>query len=92
MTKLYYQALSDEIFNDMKKCAIETWTEVAHDPFYLKGKVEYVGRLTNVGDNFMTIFAMFDIHNQRICGAKLTRETRLALNERLIDGGNDYLI
>ena len=92
MTRLYYTAPSDEAFEDMKSCALETWREVAEHPSYLEEKVSYVSEIRNIGDNFMTIFAMFDDGNQRICGAKLKQETKDELNKRLIDGGSEYAI
>ena len=66
--KLYYQAPSDEIFNDMKQAAITVWKEVAHHPSYLKEKLDRIDRMQNISDNFMTILAMFDSNNMQRVG------------------------
>lgn len=41
----------------------------------------------------MYMVAMFDINNQSILAMKLNRETRLAVRERMFDGGQpEYMI
>lgn len=86
MARLYYTAPSDGLFQDIKECAIELWSTM--------GDEEKIGRIRdmgNISDNFMYILAMFDQINQRILFRKLKDETRHAVNERMVDGGNSPL-
>lgn len=90
MTRLYYTAPQDHCFEDLKKSAMQVWEEVASDPSYLEEKVDKIKNITNMGDNFMYIFAMFDTNNQRTCALFLKPETIEELRIRLIDGGMPY--
>lgn len=96
MSKLYYTAPSDELFNELKEKAIELWTErypADKSPFYAEEKVDRIKDLQNVQDNFMYMVAMFDENNQRLLASKLSVEARAAVRERMIDGGmpDEYL-
>ena len=96
MTKLYYEAPNDEIFNEVKKACIDLWIETYPEetsPYYAKEKVSEIEPLQNVSDNVMSIIARFDSNNMRNLAEKLSSEARLALRERMIDGGNpEYTI
>ena len=76
--------------------AMELWKEVDSDNDkygYATEKINRIKDIQNVGDNFMYIVAMFDIDNQRLLANRLAEETRTAIRERMIDGGNpSYLI
>ncbi len=92
MTKLYYTAPSDEIFNEVKKASMDLWTErypEATNPYYAKEKVSEIERLQNVGDNMMSIVARFDSQNMRLLAEKLSVEASKAIGDRMIDGGNE---
>ena len=89
MSRLYYTAPTDEIFEDMKSGALKIWKQVAQDPRYLSEKTSRVEQIGNIGDNFMYILAMFDINNQRLLVNILREDTKDAVRERLIDGGNE---
>lgn len=93
MTRLYYTAPSDELFEENKAACIQVWKEVSRDRFYMEEKVKSVEKMTNIGDNFMTMVAFFDQKNQFRLADKLSPECRTAIRERMIDGGHpDYLI
>ncbi len=96
MSKLYYTAPNEEQFEEMKAKAIELWTErypADKSPFYAEEKVNRIKDIQNVQDNFMYMVAMFDSNNQALLAEKLSPETRMAVRERMIDGGNpEYLI
>lgn len=96
MTKLYYTAPSDESFEDLKTQAMLLWPKIDSDNDaygYATEKINQIKDIRNVGDNFMYIFAMFDVGNQRKLGAILKEETKKEVNERLIDGGSpEYLL
>lgn len=93
---LYYEAPTNEQFNELKSKAIELWTErypPEKSPFYAEEKVNRIKDIKNVEDNFMYIVAMFDQNNQRLLANKLSSETSLAVRDRMISGGQpEYLI
>lgn len=85
--KLYYIAPDDAIFEEMKKCAIKVWGKYSDEFGYRSSKVKRIENLENIRDNFMYIFAMFDIRNQleilKIASEELQEEihARLSLHE-----------
>jgi len=97
MTKLYYTPPRQELFEAVKSRAMELWKEVDTDNDkygYATSKINQIKDIENVGDNFMYIVAMFDINNQRKLADRLAQETRDAVRERMIDGGNpeEYIV
>lgn len=70
----YYKAPSDEIFNEIKKKAIEIWQTYDDTYGYASEKIGYVEKITNVKDNWGTIVGMFDATNQNKLMAKLSPE------------------
>ncbi len=86
--KLYYTAPKDEQFNELKEKAIEIWKTYDDTHGYSSGKIDRIKDIKNFRDNFMYIVAMFDIQNQVKLAEKLSKETRIAVRERMIDGGN----
>lgn len=91
---LYYTAPSNECFEELKARAIQIWESYdAESPQYATEKVSRIFSITNVDDNFMYIFAMFDVNNQRRVVDGLSDATKDALRERLVDGGQpEFLI
>lgn len=64
MNKLdYYKAPSQEIFEDIKRGCLEIW-DTYGEP-YATEKKELVNMFTNMGDNCLTMVAMFDVHNMK---------------------------
>ena len=97
MTRLYYTAPSDEVFDEVKKASIALWTErypEATSPYYAKEKCDEIEPLQNIQDNVMSIVARFDSENMRFLAEKLSLEARAAIRERMIDGGNplEYIV
>jgi hypothetical protein len=88
MAKLYYTPPSEECFEELQRESIRVWQEYDDTYGYASGKVNRIKDLENVGDNFMYIFAMFDILNQSKVAQYLSIETKKALKERMIDGGH----
>lgn len=88
MDSLYYQPPSDEIFENMRHCAMIVWNRKDNTYGYVDEKLARIKDIKNVQDNFMYIFAMFDLGNQRECSFLLEDETKDALRARLRDGGN----
>ena len=86
--KLYYTPPTDEQFNELKEKAIEIWQGYDDAHGYATEKINAIKDIKNVSDNFMYIVAMFDIFNQEKLAEKLSFETRKAVRDRMIDGGN----
>ena len=90
MIDLYYTPPRQELFEAVKSRAMELWKEIDTDNDkygYATGKINRIKDLENIGDNFITIIGMFDIHNQRLLANRLAEETKTAIRERMIDGG-----
>ena len=93
MENLYYTPPTDEQFNELKEKAIEIWTPMGDEPSYSQEKIGRIKDIKNIQDNFMFMVAMFDQDNQRKLAEKLKPETRKAVKDRMIAGGNpEYLI
>ena len=93
MSKLYYTPPTDEQFNELKEKAIEIWSGYDNEYGYVTEKIDRIKDVNNVGDNFLYIVAMFDQFNQERLAEKLSDETRIAIRERMRDGGYpEYLI
>ena len=60
----YYEAPSQEIFEEIKAWAIEVWKAYDDTHWYSSGKVSQIRDLENISDNAMYMVAMFDIHNR----------------------------
>ena len=85
---LYYTSPTDEIFEEIKQSAIEIWKEYDNTYGYSSEKVDRIKDIGNVSDNAMFIVAMFDSDNQRKLADKLSNESRKAIKERMLAGGN----
>jgi hypothetical protein len=81
--ELYYVPPKDTIFHEVKLRAIELWGTYDNTYGYSSEKINRIRNLENVGDNFMYIFAMFDVHNQSKIMRLLSEDARLAINQRL---------
>lgn len=91
----YYSAPSDKIFDEIKDKAIELWTNkypADKHPYYTEKKVASIKNLTNLGDNFMYIVAMFDMNNQTELGTMISDEAKKEIRDRLIDGGTPKVL
>ncbi len=87
MNKLYYTPPTKEQFNELKEKAIGIWNSYDNEFGYVDEKVNSIKDIKNIQDNFMYMVAMFDTVNQRNLADKLSDETRQAVRERIIDGG-----
>lgn len=86
--KLYYTPPSQEFFEEVKAKAIEIWNGYDDAYGYASEKTGRIEAMQNIQDNVMYIVAMFDHINQRKLADKLSPETRKAVRDRMIDGGN----
>ena len=58
------EAPTEEVFNEMKQAATQIWNTYDNEFGYVDEKMETVNRLTNVQDNAMVFYRMFDSVNQ----------------------------
>ena len=91
---LYYTPPKQECFEEVKKEAIKLWSTMGDEPSYSKEKIDRIKDITNVGDNFMYMIAMFDIFNQRKLAQNLSDETKKEIRDRMISGGKpqEYIV
>jgi hypothetical protein len=95
MAKLYYMPPSDELFEEVRKAAMELWKEVDTDNDkygYATEKINCIKDIKNVEDNFMYMVAMFDIYNQGKLADVLSEEAREAIRDRMLDGGQPEML
>lgn len=72
----YYDTPPQEIFDDIKRCAISIWKTYDDEFGYATEKVSRVEPIENNQDNWLYIVAMFDIHNQAKLISLVQEETR----------------
>lgn len=89
MHNLYYEAPSDEIFEEVKKQALLLWGSYDDTHGYATEKKDRIKDLENIRDNVMYIVAMFDDSNQRLLSNVLTDEAREAIHARIVAGGGE---
>lgn len=90
---LYYVAPSDEIFEEVRCCAIAVWLNYKNNnPYddYAESKIEQISDIGNVRDNVMYMVAMFDINNQRRLAELLSDEAKQVIAERMLAGGQHF--
>lgn len=79
----YYDAPSDEIFDEIKRAAIKIWKTYDDTYGYASEKINYVESITNIRDNWGTIVGMFDQDNQLKLFMALSLEAKEKLAEWL---------
>lgn len=87
MTRLYYTPPTDRQFEEIRTQAIKIWKSYDNTYGYATSKIDSIKDIQNIEDNFMYMVAMFDLKNQTKLAFSLSSETRLAVRERMIDGG-----
>lgn len=85
--KLYYTPPEDDLFEEVRKGAIEVWSEYDDKYGYATEKINRIKNIANIKDNFMYMVAMFDYINQKKLAEKLSSKTRRAVRVRMLDGG-----
>lgn len=79
--EIWNTAPPDDVFEEIQKAAIKIWKTYDDEFGYATGKIEKVNSLENVGSNYMTIYQMFDAHNQ----IKLLTSVRRATAQRIME-------
>ena len=67
---------SQKIFDEMKAIATEIWNTYDNQYGYVDEKLERLSYLTNIQDNAMICYRMFDTQNQTIFFFKASPEVR----------------
>ncbi|MFA6897207.1 MAG: hypothetical protein WCQ96_02900 [Patescibacteria group bacterium] len=70
----YYTAPSENVFEEIKKNAIEIWSGYDDTYGYATDKIESIKNIKNISDNCAYIVAMFDPQNQLKLMAKVKDE------------------
>lgn len=77
--------IKQEIFDDIKRCALAIWSTYDDTYWYATAKKDRVKEIDNVWDNVDYIIAMFDLNNQYKLLALLGDEARLYVQYKLCD-------
>ena len=88
MNNLYYEAPTDEQFEEVKAKCIEIWNTYDDTYGYATEKIDRIKNMKNIKDNVMFMIAMFDINNMTKLSILLSSETRKAISDRFVAGGN----
>jgi hypothetical protein len=72
---------SISIFEEMKASAIAVWQTYDNEFGYVTEKLERVNSITNVQDNAMVFYRMFDYENQAKMRARLSPEAIQYIND-----------
>jgi len=79
----YYEAPSDEIFEEIKKEAIKIWKTYDDTYGYASGKIDRIKDIGNIQDNAMSIISMFDSSNIAKLLVNLSPDARTHITERI---------
>ena len=88
MKNLYYEAPTDEQFEEVKAKCIEIWNSYDDNYGYATEKIDRIKNMKNIQDNVMSMIAMFDMNNMTKLSIILSPETRKAISDRMISVGN----
>lgn len=90
----YYSPPTKEIFEEVKRKAIDIWSTYDNTYGYADEKIHRIIDIKNVRDNFMYMVAMFDLDNQESLAEMISDEARLAIRERMLEGGTpeEYIV
>ncbi len=79
----YYEAPSDEIFEEIKRESIKIWETYDNTYGYADEKVGRIKDIGNVKDNAMYMVAMFDLRNQSRLLTNISLEAGMFIRERI---------
>ena len=85
---VYYEAPTDEQFEEVKAKCIQIWNTYDDTYGYATEKIDRIKNMENISDNVMYMIAMFDMSNMTKLSILLSVETRKAISDRMISGGN----
>jgi len=76
-----FEAPTEEVFKEMKEAATTIWNTYSNEFGYVDEKMETVNRMTNVQDNAMMFWRMFDPMNQIKMSRLLTEEAATYISD-----------
>lgn len=79
----YYDAPSQEVFDEIKAAAIKIWRGYDDTYGYATEKIDYIESITNIKDNWGTIVGMFDQDNQLTLFLALSEKAQQKVGEWL---------
>jgi len=85
---VYYEAPTDEQFEEVKAKCIQIWNTYDDTYGYATEEIDRIKNMENISDNVMYMIAMFDMSNMTKLSILLSVETRKAISDRMISGGN----
>ena len=88
MINLYYEPPTDKQFEEVKAKSIEIWNTYDNTYGYASEEIDSIKDLKNISDNVMSIIGRFDMVNMGKLADRLSRDTRKAISDRMIAGGN----
>jgi len=88
MKDVYYEAPTDEQFEEVKAKCIQIWNTYDNTYGYATEKIDRIKNMKNIKDNVMFMIAMFDMNNMTTLSILLSPETRKAISDRFVAGGN----
>lgn len=77
----YYETQPQHIFNEMKRLAIEIWSEYDNEFWYVDEKVNRIKDIKNIKDNIWFMYRMFDYENQQKLYNKWSTPLKALLQE-----------
>ena len=77
----YYETQPQHIFNELKRLAIEIWSEYDNEFWYVDEKVNRIKNIKNIKDNIRFIYRMFDYENQQKLYNKWSTPLKALLQE-----------
>lgn len=91
MSKLYYTAPSETVFDEIRVACLMIWSKYQEPTQlgYMREKFERVLKTKNIADNYMFLIAMFDMHNQALFAKQLTSSTLNMLIDALVEVDNN---
>lgn len=87
--ELFYIPVSTEHFQNMQRLSSDIWDRYDDTYWYATEKKNYINSLENIWSNFMTIFNMFDVENQRALIEIISENLRDEIYKRL---PKDYIL
>jgi len=77
--------IDDEIFEDLKACAIKVWEKYDDTYGYRSDKISRVERISNFADNYIAFIQMFDVTNQKELFTRVQPSTAMFLRAYYIN-------
>ena len=71
---MQHETPSQQVFDEIKEAAKKIWNKKDNTYGYVTEKLDRVNSITNLADNVMICYRMFDINNQLLMRMELSEE------------------